>query len=116
MAHSLPQKKFLANIAWSMRDKVMANKIPDNKLQITFSLTRGTKVVFSKIIPFTSLPKAFEELESSLLVWALSKTKNNRSKASLILGLNRTTLVEKLRRRKWLKRFPSTSTENHLAA
>ena len=44
------------------------------------------------------LKQAVADLEGTLIEQALSRTGGNRNAAALLLGLNRTTLVEKLRR------------------
>jgi transcriptional regulator with PAS, ATPase and Fis domain len=49
------------------------------------------------------LNRYMEDLETILIQQALEKTNNNKSQASKLLGLNRTTLVEKLKKRKTLK-------------
>jgi DNA-binding NtrC family response regulator len=46
------------------------------------------------------LRQAVAELEDSLIAQALARTGGNRNAAAQLLGLNRTTLVEKLKRRK----------------
>jgi DNA-binding NtrC family response regulator len=45
------------------------------------------------------LAKAVEIFENSLIVQALERTTNNKNQAAALLRLNRTTLVEKLKRR-----------------
>jgi DNA-binding NtrC family response regulator len=40
-----------------------------------------------------------DEIEEHLIAEALSRSRGNRNRAAELLGLNRTTLVEKLRRR-----------------
>ena len=46
------------------------------------------------------LSKYIEELENSYIIKALSLTKNNKNQAAKLLGLNRTTLVERIKKRK----------------
>ena len=41
---------------------------------------------------------ALEELERRLILEALERTGGNRNQAAALLGMNRTTLVEKLKR------------------
>lgn len=41
-----------------------------------------------------------EELENRLIMEALNKTRNNKQQAAKLLGLNRTTLVERIKKRK----------------
>ncbi len=47
-----------------------------------------------------SLREAVEAFEMSLIQQALERTSGNKNQASILLGMNRTTLVEKLRKRK----------------
>jgi len=64
---------------------------------------------FATVAPTTSsagipeegvnLPCAVEEYERALIVQALQKTSGNKSRAANLLGLNRTTLVEKIKRK-----------------
>lgn len=46
------------------------------------------------------LGKFVEELENSYIIKALILTKNNKNQAAKLLGLNRTTLVERIKKRK----------------
>jgi transcriptional regulator with GAF, ATPase, and Fis domain len=46
-----------------------------------------------------SLPKLVEDFENQLIKQALKKARGVKSRAAVLLGLNRTTLVEKLKRR-----------------
>jgi len=41
-----------------------------------------------------------EQLENSLIVQALERTQGNKNQAAKLLGLNRTTLVERIKKRK----------------
>lgn len=45
-----------------------------------------------------SLPSYMEQLERSLTEQALERTEGNRARAARLLGINRTTLVERLKR------------------
>jgi transcriptional regulator with PAS, ATPase and Fis domain len=46
------------------------------------------------------LSSYMESLENSLILQALDRTNNNKNQAAKLLGLNRTTLVERLKKRK----------------
>jgi len=50
------------------------------------------------------LTKYIEDLENSLILQALDRTGNNKNQAAKLLGINRTTLVERLKKRKLVKR------------
>ena len=45
------------------------------------------------------LSSFIEKLENSLIIQALERTSNNKNQAAKLLGLNRTTLVEKIKKR-----------------
>ena len=47
-----------------------------------------------------NLNSYIEELENHFIVKALEKTENNKNKAAKLLGMNRTTLVERIKKRK----------------
>lgn len=49
-----------------------------------------------------SLKDHIEGMEWEFIVMALKLTSGNRSRASELLGLKRTTLVEKMRKRGWI--------------
>jgi len=46
-----------------------------------------------------SLPKAVEDMENHYIAMAMAKTHENKNQAARLLGLNRTTLVERLKKR-----------------
>jgi transcriptional regulator with GAF, ATPase, and Fis domain len=46
------------------------------------------------------LVKFIEDLENGLIIQALERTGNNRNQAAKLLGLNRTTLVERIKKRR----------------
>ena len=54
------------------------------------------------VLPETgfNLINFIEELENSLITQALERTENNRNQAAKLLGMNRTTLVERIKKRK----------------
>jgi DNA-binding NtrC family response regulator len=47
-----------------------------------------------------NLETYIERLENSLIMQALERTGNNKNQAAKLLGLNRTTLVERIKKRK----------------
>ncbi|WP_159455460.1 sigma-54 interaction domain-containing protein [Pseudobacteriovorax antillogorgiicola] len=47
-----------------------------------------------------NLTEYIEQLENSLILQALERTGNNKNRAAKLLGLNRTTLVERIKKRK----------------
>jgi DNA-binding NtrC family response regulator len=47
-----------------------------------------------------NLIEFIENLENSLITQALQRTDNNRNQAARLLGMNRTTLVERIKKRK----------------
>jgi DNA-binding NtrC family response regulator len=46
------------------------------------------------------LTEYIENLENKIILKALAKTNNNKNQAAKLLGLNRTTLVERIKKRK----------------
>lgn len=52
-----------------------------------------------------------QEIELAIILSALEKTDNNRNQAAKLMGLNRTTLVEKLRKHGLLKTTPTLYTK-----
>jgi DNA-binding NtrC family response regulator len=48
----------------------------------------------------TDLRAMLEQVEERMIAEALERTGGNKNRAAELLGLNRTTLVEKLRRRR----------------
>jgi transcriptional regulator with PAS, ATPase and Fis domain len=46
------------------------------------------------------LERYIENLENSLIMQALERTGHNKNQAAKLLGLNRTTLVERIKKRK----------------
>lgn len=55
------------------------------------------------------LPKVIESLENQLIVQALDMTSNNKNQAARLLGMNRTTLVERIKKRKITRLLSPTS-------
>ena len=47
-----------------------------------------------------NLTEYIENLENKLILQALERTGNNKNQAAKLLGLNRTTLVERIKKRK----------------
>ena len=62
--------------------------------------TTSTRWPVSALVPDSSLDlrSALENLEKAMIDRALHKAGGNRTEAAALLGLNRTTLVEKLRK------------------
>lgn len=96
----------------------IASQNPDTKSSFTavesdFTANRNTTEILSTrsevISPknFSVLPEDginlsqhIEELENSFILQALERTRNNKQQAAKLLGLNRTTLVERIKKRK----------------
>jgi transcriptional regulator with PAS, ATPase and Fis domain len=55
-----------------------------------------------------NLIKFIELLENSLITQALARTDNNRNQAAKLLGMNRTTLVERIKKRKITEMNPKS--------
>lgn len=84
-------------------------KIEPKDLPEKFSQLNNTsffKTGFSIPDGGISLKNVVEEVENSLICKALDKTNWNKNKAANLLRLNRTTLVEKIKKKKLLKPRP----------
>lgn len=73
-------------------------KMPKSDIQELVSAT------MAKLGEETNLRDLMDRIEMEFLTVALTKTHGNRTLAGQMLGLNRTTVIEKLRRFGWLKR------------
>ena len=58
-----------------------------------------------------NLREFLAHMELYYVEWALSEAKNNRNKAARLLGLNRTTIIEKMRKFDILKTTPPFKKE-----
>ncbi len=79
----------------------------DVRRQVSMPLARPGKVPVQFPLKFGELPETgmdlqtfIESLENDLIRQALERTGNNRNQAAKLLGLNRTTLVERIKKRK----------------
>ena len=80
--------------------------IPGQKVKLARGTERRLAVVAPAAEPLPEMPttvtldlrSALENLERDLIDRALTKAGGNRTEAAALLGLNRTTLVEKLRK------------------
>lgn len=75
------------NAAWAQLPADSTNLAPD-------ATTPGPAVTLP-----VDLPVLLRELEDAYIQAALQQTRSNKKEAAKLLGLGRTTLVEKLRRR-----------------
>ena len=85
---------------------IEANDIPVKIYQSTQSAQNGMGAIADLDFPRMFLPEKGLDLkavvtafENHLVDQALTRTNGNKNRASMLLGLNRTTLVEKLRKR-----------------
>ena len=76
-------------VALSESDRIMLDDIPSNIMD---------KVLTTVTEQGVDLVKTVNEIERKMICDALSLTKGIKAKAAAMLGLNRTTLVEKMRR------------------
>ena len=109
------------SVSQEAMDELQAHDWPGNVRELQNTIMRAALLVQGDCIhtrdlplgappssgPVASLPDAglnlraeIEEYERSLISQALSRTRGNKSKAAQLLGLNRTTLVEMVKRRK----------------
>ncbi len=80
------------------KDTVTAEDIPND----IFQPIENKKIIDSDFTNLESLDlnKLIEEVEIKAIKWALQKSGGNKAKASKLLGLKRTTFIEKLRKYK----------------
>ena len=66
------------------------------------SIRRGSNPSFPRMLPDTGVElfAAVDSYQNNLIRQALARTEGNRNRAAQLLGVNRTTLVEMIRRRK----------------
>ena len=78
---------------------VTADDLPE---RVRGGSTRPEEVPSSKALPDLGidLRAAVEDYENHLILQALERTGRNKNRAAQLLGLNRTTLVEMLKRKK----------------
>lgn len=62
-------------------------------------LSRQAPLLVHLPVDGVSLNALLQTLENDLIDQALARTEGNKLRAAALLGLNRTTLIEKLRRR-----------------
>ncbi len=60
---------------------------------------RTYKTLFDLPEEGVQLKQVLSDIEDSLIIQALDRTKGNKNKASKLLGLNRTTLIEKIKKK-----------------
>lgn len=76
--------------------------VPEVKYEAELDLESGEKESLGGALPDVglNLTEYIENLENSLILQALERTGNNKNRAAKLLGLNRTTLVERIKKRK----------------
>ena len=85
------------------QEYMVGSSIKPSKKQSASEFVMDSSVVDSlEQLPEHGLHLAsfIEKLENSLIIQALERTSNNKNQAAKLLGLNRTTLVEKIKKRK----------------
>lgn len=79
------------------------NVIKADDLPEKFLINRGMRNTYHEVLTLPDdgidLKGTLQEIENSLISQALERTKGNKNRASKLLSLNRTTLIEKLRKR-----------------
>lgn len=77
---------------------IMPEDLPNSLYQISSNKTLDYRKVLSLPDKGLDLKKLMTEIEESLINQALERTGGNKNKAAQLLQLNRTTLIEKLKR------------------
>ena len=87
-----------------LRDKNMINKndLPAELLQVSPKKILAPNLIQNFILDETGidLNDHIEKIEKTIIIAALKATKNNKQKAAELLRLKRTTLVEKIKKKK----------------
>jgi DNA-binding NtrC family response regulator len=86
-----------------------APAVPEPEPAVTAELPATDEVVGPSIPSLAvtlpvDLPSMLREIENTYINAALAQTRSNKKEAAKLLGMGRTTLVEKLRRRATLAR------------
>jgi sigma-54 specific flagellar transcriptional regulator A len=98
----------LAGQAFGVQDRAVPKSSPDLvtraavlPLSMPSMARHGSNPAFPRVLPDQGfdLFTAVESYQNHLIRQALSRTGGNKNKAAQLLGLNRTTLVEMIRRR-----------------
>ena len=81
---------------------ISSRKVEAPSEEIAPSYKPSTDSLFVKDLPEggVDLTQLVESLENSYILQALERTHNNKNQAARLLGLNRTTLVERIKKRK----------------
>ena len=68
---------------------------------VAAAVRRGSDPRFPRVLPDAGVDRfnAIDSYQNNLIRQALTRTAGNRNRAAQLLGLNRTTLVEMIRRR-----------------
>ncbi len=98
--------EFIPDEVKTFVDKNSAGEqVTEKKLELIVPLRAGASISYPD--QFGKLPDLglnldhyIENLENNLIAQALERTQNNRNQAAKLLGMNRTTLVERLKKRK----------------
>ncbi len=96
--------EFLAELDWPGNVRQLLNTIElafvlysDEITAAEFKMVVNNYKIARKNVP-SDLPSQVEHLERELIIDALNQTENNKIKAAEILGINRTTLYQKLKK------------------
>lgn len=99
----LPQKYLNTNRLTSVgldEIQISTNGLADQPRTISSS-SNFEQTISALVLPSEGicLPSTIEKLENQLIIQALKITTNNKNKAAKLLGMNRTTLVERIKKR-----------------
>jgi len=98
---SLPPEYRRLKAGATSRDRELTVEVPKDLVEPEWSQDAQAASA-SELLPVEgiNLETYIERLENSLIMQALERTGNNKNQAAKLLGLNRTTLVERIKKRK----------------
>ena len=87
------------------QEKILLEDLPLNLIRSEVPKKRTPYIDIDK--DGFCLSETIKEIEKSIIEQALIKTDGNKNKASKLLKINRTTLIEKMKKRNIHKKFPN---------
>ncbi len=89
--------------------KNFVQSLPGGSQSESLSESKGTEALSALPEEGMDLCQYILDLENRLILEALARTNNNKNQAAKLLGLNRTTLVERIKKRKLAHIHPPTN-------
>lgn len=80
-------------------NEIIAEDLPAKIFRSNPLATQQYKTLFELPEPGVDLKQILSDIEDSLIMQAMNRTKGNKNQASKLLALNRTTLIEKMKKK-----------------